>query len=506
MLLLLGCFAMRGRAQSNILVIENNTSFSGSLRSDGGFTAGGNNTNERRVGTSGTAGIGLNNLYYFQLPDEPAMSDDVSLEFSFSRLASAGAAFDIDIYGLGYVSGSPASGSWYHGDIVMDARNRSDLGTGSAGTIDLLFDDVLTSTSNTGRYELAFSSELKNFMQSLYDDGAVAGDYAVLRISPDQVMTDSNITPASSGYELGIASGPSNRPYNIARLRVGKLPEVADHFGSGTNLSNTPMVETYQTGYGFAGGWMPPTNASASRAESGRPNRFSDPEPISVTTELGTFDGGYSGARLTGDTGVVNSPLRRELALPVSTEIFFRYLIRTELNPDAPDAGFDSNDLVGLWLSDTAGGDDTDFTQDGAVLGIRNGGEVFGAIDGMIASAAATITPIQDYLLVGRLYESSAGSGLNMLDYWLNPDSEDQAPLGTVDLGSNGMSAVTHVGFMTSATTETEDYYLVDHFALSSEKERIGFVNQIPEPASGTLLLVGIAAAAVCASSRLRRY
>lgn len=478
--MLVGFIAVPALAQNNILVIENDGSLSGSLRSDGGFNAGGNNNNERRVGTSGTAGIGLNNFYYFELPDESALADDLSLEFSFSRFAGTEPpAFNMDIYGMGYVTGTTAvDAAWYHGDTVADTRTRSDLGTGSTGSIDLIFDNFLTNTSNAGRYEIAFSSEVKNFLQSLYDDGAVAGDYAVLRMSPDQIMTDVNITPATRGFEIGISATPSNRPYNIARLRVGTLPEVADHFGSGTNLSNTPMIETFQTGYGFSGGWMPPTNSFAASAESGRPNRFGDPEPIAVTTGLGTFNGGYSGVRITGDTGFVNSPLRRQLATPATTEVYFRYLIRTELNPDFPEAGFDSDDLVGIWLSDMDPfNDEHDYTQDGVVLGIRNGGEVFGAIDGTITGVAATISPIQDYLLIGRLYESSPGSGFNMLDFWLDPDSEDEAPLGTVALGINGMSSVTHVGFMTNATTELEDYYLLDHLALSGEKERIGFVD-----------------------------
>src|SRR5690606_31837202 len=103
--------------------------------------------------------------------------------------------------------------------------------------------------------------------------------YAVLRLSPDQVMTDILITPAARGYELGISNN-GNRPYNTAILRVGMLPEVSDSFGAATNTANGVILDTYPTGYGFAGGWMPPTNPFAAKAEIGRPNRFSDPEPI----------------------------------------------------------------------------------------------------------------------------------------------------------------------------------------------------------------------------------
>jgi hypothetical protein len=311
---------------------------------------------------------------------------------------------------------------------------------------------------------------MKSFLQSLYDDGAAAGDFAVIRISADEIVHDNNLRPASTGYDLGL-SNQFNRPYHPATLSIGALPEVADSFGGAEGLINDIIDENYQTGYGFTGGWTLPSNVFAAKATIGRPTFFEpdQPEPIVVTTGLGTFDGGYTGARITGDFGFINSPIRRQLATPASGDVYFRFLFR-------PEVGFDSNDLVGLWLSDTAGSDETDFTQDGVVLGLRNGGEVFGSIDGTTTAVSATITVAETYLLIGRLYEASPGSGLNRLDYWLNPDDENEAPLSTVALGGNGFNAVTHVGVMTSSMTELEDFYLFDHFALSGSKQRIGFV------------------------------
>src|SRR5690606_22279005 len=102
-------------AQSNISAVNNDVVNSGSLLSTGVINLAGNNQAGRRVGSSGNANTGLVNIYFFELPDEAALADDVSLEFSLWRLLGT-IDYNTDLYGLGYVSGTPTiNPSWYYG-------------------------------------------------------------------------------------------------------------------------------------------------------------------------------------------------------------------------------------------------------------------------------------------------------------------------------------------------------------------------------------------------------
>jgi hypothetical protein len=463
-------------AQSNLTNVLNNTARSGSLTFNGTTSTvnySGNNTDERRVGTSGTANTGLVNIYFYQLPAASGLANDVSVEYSFSRLQAGNVpAFNVDVYGLGFVTGETPSinHAWFHGDAAEDMRTRADLGTGTTGTVTRLVDNLLIPTSLVGRHETGPSSSLKTFLQSLYADGAQAGDWAVIRLSADAIVTAG---PPAYGYEIGISAN-TNRPYNPSVMRFGPLPEAADSFYSGTNLADHVIDATYQTGYGFAGPWSSPANTFAAKATIGRPNKYMLPEPVAVTTAMGTFDGASSTARFTGDFGFFNTPIRRELATPATQDIYFRYILRVEKLDT--NNGFDSDDVLGLWLDNSPGMDETDHSQTGVMLGIRNGTEVFGSINGTTTAVATTINNLQDYLFIGRLHEATPGSGLNKLDFWLNPDSANQAPLGTVNFAGAGLSNVTHVGLMTGPNVELEDQYLFDFFGLSQSPERIGFI------------------------------
>lgn len=468
-------------AQSNLTNVLNNTARSGSLTFNGTTSTinySGNNTDERRVGTSGTANTGLVNIYFYQLPEASLLSNDVSVEYSFSRLQAGNVpAFNVDVYGLGFVSGATPSinPAWFHGAATEDLRNRADLGTGTTGTVTRLVDDLLIPTSLVGRHETGPSSSLKTYLQSLYANGAQAGDWAVIRLSADATVTAG---PPAYGYEIGISAN-SNRPYNPSVMRFGPLPEVADSFYSGTDLADHVIDATYKTGYGFAGPWSSPTNPLAANAKIGRPNKYMQPEPVAVTTAMGTFDGASSTARFTGDFGFFNTPIRRELATPVTQDVYFRYILRVEKLDT--NNGFDSNDLLGLWLDNSPGTDETDHSQTGVMLGIRNGTEVFGSVNGTTTAVATTINNLQDYLFIGRLHESTPGSGLNKLDFWVNPDSANQAPLGTVTFAGTGLSNISYVGLMTGPNTELTDQYLFDFFGLSTSPQRIGFIT----PATG---------------------
>jgi hypothetical protein len=465
-------------AQQNAYTVP--STVHGSIRSDGAVNADGNAEGERRVGTSANANIGLTNYYLFQLPAPSVLTGgqgEASIEFTFTSRAGSGATptFSGDMYGLGWISGAapPASAtiaSWYYGDMPVDTRTRNSLGLGSpaSGNVSLLVDNFLKPAlveMAPGRIETGPNAALKTFIQSLYADGAQAGHYAVIQLAADQKVQDNNIVPVNRGFEVGVVH--ATRPYQVANLNIGSLPVAADSFGTSRNRINASLNGDESSGYGFTGGWVASTLPLGDAFL-----RQTAPTPLAFTSTLGSYDGGPTGAEILGSNGVVNNPLRRELAAPMSGDVYFRAMVRADI-------GADSDDMLAVWLGNSAGGDADDRTGGSAFLGFR-GDQFLGSINNTTEVNTAGFTAGTTHLLVGRLFNASPGDGYNRLEFWMDPAAGD-APDGTVVLaGANGgFTSVTHVGFFTGAATENTDLYFVDALALGSSFLDVLGVNSI---------------------------
>lgn len=125
----------------------------------------------------GMNAVGASSVLVFELPDLGSESvASVSLEFNVEAISTHASGLNADLYGLGYSSSSQVSGgSAYIGAYDTDSN--------AVALQDNILFEAMTigsvSTSATG------SGNLTSWIQSLYDNGAQAGDYAFVRLSPD---------------------------------------------------------------------------------------------------------------------------------------------------------------------------------------------------------------------------------------------------------------------------------------------------------------------------------
>lgn len=143
------------------------------LAEDGGKPFIGNST--IRVGDSG---IDTCAIYLFELPELDLGQPIVSASFSLGLIGRAvNTTFDIDLYGIGYRSTAEVLATdFYEGafDEDLDAVG--------------LQKSLLTTTTTVGtivQTDATGTANLTQFLNDLYSAGAVAGDYAVLRLSND---------------------------------------------------------------------------------------------------------------------------------------------------------------------------------------------------------------------------------------------------------------------------------------------------------------------------------
>ena len=184
-------------------------------------------------GQNGFAGIA-----YFKLPDVLTADSltDADLQFTLSLLGNS-VLGNLDIYGLGYVTGTPSTSvpsSWYFDD-ANDTRTGNDLGTNiGTNTVTKIADNALlggTSNPSPSVHSTNASQDatLATFLRSLYTAGATANDYAVIRFNVDDyVPHDGN----QNRYNIGsVTSGPTPPSQAPVLTMTTDNPTLIDNTG-----------------------------------------------------------------------------------------------------------------------------------------------------------------------------------------------------------------------------------------------------------------------------------
>ena len=159
-----------------------------------------------RIGTGGPGLIDATMVYVFQLPTIAAGQSvsEATLSFDITAINSfnPGDLVDLDIYGVRSDSASTV-------DAVNDYR--------SAGST-LLEASVLNQNSALGVHSTTAATVFGTWIQSLYDGGAVAGDYAFVSL---QTVTVNALT--ARYYTVGTATGAVTPTLNLTTA----IPEPA---------------------------------------------------------------------------------------------------------------------------------------------------------------------------------------------------------------------------------------------------------------------------------------
>ena len=157
-----------------------------------------------RVGSAGPSPnrTNFNAIYTFELPDLKG-STLMDAELAFPFVDEVGSpSFDLDVWGVGYVSSPTLDGDWlYVGDNDTDPginiTNRQKLQDDVVATLaDPGGTAVLAELDSTGR------TNLVNFIQSLYTQGAQAGDFGIVRLNDDRANPNPN-SGAPGGFLVG---------------------------------------------------------------------------------------------------------------------------------------------------------------------------------------------------------------------------------------------------------------------------------------------------------------
>ena len=189
--------------------------------------AGGNGafpTQDLIVGKTDNASY--NGIALFQLPDRQGFAlEAAALTLTVQTSGTVNYA-NLDIWALGYVQ-TPVMNSTWTSTVDTEIRTGATLATNlGAGTPTKIADNFIASGVASGASGTLYQTSapqnttLLNFLNSLYDTyGAVAGDYAVIRINPDAEITD--------GSFQNIRFGGSHRtsPERRAMLEVTVVPE-----------------------------------------------------------------------------------------------------------------------------------------------------------------------------------------------------------------------------------------------------------------------------------------
>jgi len=179
--------------------------------------------------TGGSSGnVDYSGIVFFQLPDRSADPFDTArLEFSVLSYRNALAA-NVDIWGLGYVTGTPALASGWVLTSDTETRNGNDLGTniGTALPTKIVDDFVVPGLGLVAGDRLVTDSlaspTLVDFLNSLYDDyGAQPGDYAVVRLN-----TDVDFNAVGNDHRFGASSSTDREPL-LVLTQSQPVPEPA---------------------------------------------------------------------------------------------------------------------------------------------------------------------------------------------------------------------------------------------------------------------------------------
>jgi len=215
----------------------------------------------------GTGDTSANQFYngvcFFQLPANRIESADLTLTIHllYGTWPAANAA--IDLWGLGYMSTpvlNAASKAW---TLMGDTDTRSLI---NAYPYDIqatrIADNLVTNgqsvaVGNEFTLNAGQQTNLLAFINSLYEKGALPGDYAVLRANPDAAMT-ANATSVRFGGTWSTIQTPDRRPRLTVTLTDDPVPtptEIAVRNFSHAN-DGTVFLTGYNPGYDLISGTL----------------------------------------------------------------------------------------------------------------------------------------------------------------------------------------------------------------------------------------------------------
>lgn len=184
---------------------------------------------QTRVGISGSGGNSTrtknNAVFFFELPAiVPGSLSSADLAFFYiDEGGSSVLNFNLDIWGLGFVVNPVLDTAW-----LLAANSDAGAGLGIANRVKIQ-DNVLTpSTTDPGGTPVQVSTNaggdanLLGFVQSLYAAGAVAGNFAVLRLNHD-ANRNPNAT-GTPGYIVGFSEHDAGAPI-LTLTTAAAVPE-----------------------------------------------------------------------------------------------------------------------------------------------------------------------------------------------------------------------------------------------------------------------------------------
>ena len=134
-----------------------------------------------------TGGHPYNGIAFFELPTNRIATANINLtvRYNYGPLTNA----NIDVWGLGYMSSPLMDHNW---QLMADTDTRTLINDNVTAT--KIADNFIpvgetTPVNSVDRLSSDDSTNLVAFLNSLFDKGAVPGDYAVIRVNPDAWFT-----------------------------------------------------------------------------------------------------------------------------------------------------------------------------------------------------------------------------------------------------------------------------------------------------------------------------
>lgn len=168
----------------------------------------------------GATGANYCGIAIFELPDLDGVAIDSAVLTLTAVTTGTMPSANADVWGLGYLTGTPAmSASWL---LISDTETRDGdtLGTNLGADLPAKIVDNLVPAGTTVSSGTQTEIDVTAFVKSLYHTyGAEAGDYAVLRVNPDADQFNAEGTGANFRY------GGSHRGTQASLLTITTVPE-----------------------------------------------------------------------------------------------------------------------------------------------------------------------------------------------------------------------------------------------------------------------------------------
>lgn len=144
--------------------------------------------NDLIVGATGSPLVQYNGVALFRLPTNRIDAANLILTVAQNNGPLPNA--NIDVWGLGYVKTPSISSTWM---LLNDSDTRILINTNIPATKiadNLVAAGQAATVGSIWQLNAAQKTNLTAFLNTLYKKGALAGDYAVIRINPDATMTN----------------------------------------------------------------------------------------------------------------------------------------------------------------------------------------------------------------------------------------------------------------------------------------------------------------------------